>query len=136
MNVATCKGCGRLFNIISNRKICPNCVAALEDKFQEVKKYLDENPSATMEILSSECDVSVKQIKEWIRDERLAFREGSGCGITCEQCGTMILTGRYCEQCRTKIHNNLSSAIDRKPVMDASKKKDRERDRMRFLQNL
>ena len=135
MNVATCKGCGRLFNVISNRKICPNCVAALEDKFQLVKKYLEENPSATMEILSNECDVSVKQIKEWIRDERLAFREGSGCGITCEQCGTMILTGRYCEQCRTKIHNNLSSAIDRKPL-DAPKKKDRDRDRMRFLQNL
>ena len=135
MNVATCKGCGRLFNVISNRKICPNCVAALEDKFQLVKKYLEENPSATMEILSNECDVSVKQIKEWIRDERLAFREGSGCGITCEQCGTMILTGRYCEQCRTKIHNNLSSAIDRKPL-DAPKKKERDRDRMRFLQNL
>ena len=77
----------------------------------------------------------IKQIKEWIRDERLAFREGSGCGITCEQCGTMILTGRYCEQCRTKIHNNLSSAIDRKPL-DAPKKKERDRDRMRFLQNL
>ncbi len=135
MNVATCKGCGRLFNVISNRKICPNCVIALEDKFQVVKKYLDENPSATMEIISSECDVSVKQIKEWIRDERLAFREGSGCGITCEQCGAMILTGRYCEQCRTKIHNNLSSAIDRKPL-ESPKKRDRERDRMRFLQNL
>ena len=132
MNVATCKSCGRLFNVISNRKICPNCVAALEDKFQVVKKYLDENPSATMEILSSECDVSIKQIKEWIREERITFREGSGCGIACEQCGTMILTGRYCEQCRTKIHNNLSSAIDKKPL-DVPKKRDRDRDRMRFL---
>lgn len=135
MNVATCKGCGRLFNVISNQKLCPNCVAGLEDKFQAVKKYLDENPSATMEILANECEVSVKQIKEWIREERLAFREGSGCGITCEQCGTMILTGRYCDQCRMKIHNNLSSAIDRRQP-EAPKKKDRERDRMRFLQNL
>ena len=135
MNVATCIGCGRLFNVISNRKLCPNCIAALEDKFQQAKKYLDENPATSIEVLSKECDISVKQIKEWIREERLAFREGSGCGISCEQCGTMILTGRYCDTCRMKIHNNLSSAIDRR-TPEGPKKKDRERDRMRFLQNL
>ena len=135
VNVATCKNCGRLFNVISNKKICPNCIAALEDRFQDVKKYLDENPSATIEILSKECDISVKQIKEWIREERLTFKEGSGCGITCEKCGTMILTGKYCDQCKMKIHNNLSSAIDKKIPMEP-KKKDRDRDRMRFLQNL
>jgi len=135
MNVATCKGCGRLFNVITRTKFCPNCMSALEDKFQAVKRYLDENPNATMEILASECDVSVKQIKEWIREERLAFREGSGCGITCEQCGTMILTGRYCDQCRVKIQNNLSSALDTKKRPEPQKR-DRDRDRMRFLQNL
>ena len=135
MNVTTCKGCGRLFNPIANQKLCPGCTAGLEEKFQEVKKYLEEDPTATIEVLSKECEVAIKQIKEWIREERLAFREGSGCGITCEQCGTMILTGRYCDQCRVRIHNNLSSAIDRKPK-EAPKKKDRERDRMRFLQNL
>ena len=135
MNVATCKGCGRLFNVISNQRLCPNCVAGLEDKFQEAKKYLEENPATSVEILSKECGISVKQIKEWIRDERLAFREGSGCGISCEQCGTMILTGRYCDQCRVKLHNTLSSAIDRRGPVE-TKKKDRDRDRMRFLQNL
>lgn len=135
MNVATCKGCGRLFNIISNKNLCPNCIAAMEDKFQAAKKYLEENPATSIEVLSKEIEVSVKQIREWIRDERLTFREGSGCGIACEQCGAMILTGRYCDSCKTKLHNTLSSAIDRRSP-DAPKKKDRERDRMRFLQNL
>lgn len=135
MEVATCKSCGRLFNVISRTKICPNCKAALEDKFQDVKKYLDENPSATIEILSKDCEIPVKQIKEWIREERLAFREGSASGITCEQCGVMILTGRFCDQCKQKIHNNLSSAIT-PTKREEPKKKDRERDRMRFLQNL
>ena len=136
MEVATCRGCGRLFNVISREKICPACKAALEDKFQEAKKYLDENPNTTVEVLSKEIEVSVKQIKDWIREERLAFREGSGCGITCEQCGTMILTGRFCDQCKQKIHNNLSSAITPTARKEEPQKKDRERDRMRFLQNL
>ena len=135
MEIATCRTCGRLFNVMSREKICPNCKAALEDKFQEAKKYLDENPNTSIEVLSKECEISVKQIKDWIREERLAFREGSGCGINCEQCGTMILTGRFCDLCKQKIHNNLSSAITPTRKEDP-KKNDRDRDRMRFLQNL
>jgi len=136
MEVATCKTCGRLFNVITRTKICPACKAALEDKFQDVKRYLDENPNTTIDMLSKQCEISVKQIKEWIREERLSFREGSGCGITCEQCGTMILTGRFCAQCKQKIQTNLSSAINPSVRRDDTKKRDRDRDRMRFLQNL
>ena len=135
MNVTNCKGCGRLFNVVSNKRLCPSCVAALEVKFQEVKKYLYENPYATMEILSKECEVTVKQIKEWVREERLTFTEGSVNGIECEQCGKMILTGRFCDQCKQKIHNNLTSAINPNR-REERKDRDKDRDRMRFLQNL
>ena len=136
MELATCRGCGRLFNVISREKICPGCKALLEDKFQDVKKYLDENPNTTVEMLSKECEIPVKQIKDWIREERLSFREGTGCGINCEQCGVMILTGRFCEQCKQQIHENLSSAITPGARRESHQKKDRDRDRMRFLQNL
>lgn len=136
MEVATCKNCGRLFNVISREKICPGCKSLLEDRFQDVKKYLDENPNTTVEILSKECEIPVKQIKDWIREERLTFREGTGCGINCEQCGAMILTGRFCEQCKQKIHDNLSSAISPRARREEPRKRDRDRDRMRFLQNL
>ena len=135
MEIATCRTCGRLFNVITRSKICPACKAALEDRFHEVKQYLDEHPNTTIDVLSKECEISVKQIKEWIREERLSFREGSGCGITCEQCGTMILTGRFCAQCKQKIQNNLSGALDPSASRGESAKK-RDRDRMRFLQNL
>lgn len=135
MNVTNCRSCGRLFNSISKKRLCPNCMAALEEKFQAVKKYLDVDPYATMDTLSKECEVSVKQIKEWVREERLTFVEGSMNGIECEKCGAMILTGRFCDQCKMKIHNNLSGAIDTKRSVEP-RKRDRDRDRMRFLQNL
>ena len=135
MEIATCKSCGRLFNVMGRVRICPACKAGLEDKFQDAKKYLDENPNTTIERLSKECEISVKQIREWIREERLSFREGSGCGINCELCGAMILTGRFCNVCKQKMHDNLSGAITSKR-RDESMKRDHDGNRMRFLQNL
>ena len=45
MEVTNCRSCGRLFNVLSNETICPNCQKKLDDKFKEVKEFLDENPS-------------------------------------------------------------------------------------------
>ena len=49
MEVTNCRSCGRLFNVLSNETICPNCQKKLDDKFKEVKEFLDENPNATVE---------------------------------------------------------------------------------------
>ena len=129
MDLATCKGCGRLFNVISNRRLCPGCMAHLEEKFQEVKLYLNEHPNASVNVVSEACEVTIKQIKEWVRDERLSFTAGSANGITCDTCGKIILTGRFCVSCKQKIQNNLMSVINDQPKL--SRKRDN--DRMRFL---
>ena len=42
MDVRNCKMCGRLFNVLNNERICPACQKKLEDKFHEVKEYLEE----------------------------------------------------------------------------------------------
>ncbi|MCR5677752.1 MAG: FeoC-like transcriptional regulator [Agathobacter sp.] len=134
MNVTNCRGCGRLFNQLNNEKLCPACVKELEDKFQEVKEYLNEHPNASMNEVSKENDVSTKQIKQWVREERLVFAEGSLDGIECEKCGKLIKTGRYCDECKANLTNTLMSAID-KPKVEAPKKKERTKERMRFLDN-
>lgn len=134
MEVTNCRSCGRLFNVIVNRRICPDCQRKLEDKFQEVKKYLYENPNANINTLAQECEVSIKQLKEWVKEERLVFAEGSMDGVQCEQCGALIRTGRYCDECKFKIGNTLRSALNQ-PSFPVETKKDRDRDRMRFLQN-
>ena len=134
VDVINCKGCGKLFNALTRVRLCPNCQAKLEDKFQEVKKYINENPGSTIDMVSQECDVPAKQIKQWIRDERLTFSEESMQGIECEQCGAMIRSGRYCDACKTKLQNELRSATY---IPSAEEKKAaREKDRMRFLQGL
>ena len=118
MNVSNCKSCGRLFNVISNTRICPDCQRKLEEKFQEVKEFLAQNPTANIEVLSQECEVSVKQIKEWVREERLVFAEGSVDGIECTQCGKMIRTGKYCDK-----QSGASSSVEKRQRFRAPSRK-------------
>lgn len=132
MEVRNCKACGRLFNYIGGRPICQACAKALEDKFQEVKNYLREHTNVGIQEVAEANDVDPRQIKQWIREERLTFAEDSPISIECESCGAPIRSGKYCSNCIAKMQNNLESAI-RKPTQPSRNKDLRDKDRMRFL---
>lgn len=61
-----------------------------------------QNPNTPIQVVSEDNDVSVKQIKQWVREERLVFSEDSPLGLECEGCGTIIKTGRFCENANVK----------------------------------
>ncbi|MDD6057336.1 MAG: flagellar protein [Clostridiales bacterium] len=133
MEVMSCKGCGRLFNFVGGTPLCEACKRKLEEKFQEVKQYLRDNPGATIAQVSEEMDVAVKQIKQWIREERLALSDATVDGIVCEHCGIPIKTGRFCDKCKIDLTNTFASAID-KPKVKQPVQRERDGNRMRFLQ--
>lgn len=135
MEVRNCKGCGRLFNYLQGPPLCSACIADLEEKFQQVKTFLRENPNAPMSVVSEENEVSVKQIRQWVREERLSFTEESQITLECEGCGAKILTGRYCSKCKNGLIHDLSGAT-KKPTATLVKQppKGSEKDRMRFLE--
>ena len=63
MEVKNCKNCGRLYNYIGGvYRLCPECMRKLEEKFQEVKDYIEDNPRADMREISEKCDVSTRQV--------------------------------------------------------------------------
>lgn len=130
MDVRNCKSCGRMFNYIGS-PTCPTCEKELENKFQEVRKYVREHKDATITVVAEENDVSVNQIKRWVRQERLAFTDASQVGLECENCGAMIRTGRFCDNCKAKMTNELSGAIKKTTVVQQPKQK--ESAKMRFL---
>ena len=134
MDVRNCKQCGKLFNYIGGpyRGLCPECIQKLEDKFVEVKEYIRENVQAGMAEVSEACDVSAKQIEQWVREERLCFADDSPIGLQCECCGTTIKTGRYCENCKSSMANRFDNLYEKKAVA-APKREPRENARMRFL---
>ena len=109
MDVRNCKGCSRLFNYIGGQPLCPECAKALDLKFDEVRDYVYDHPRAGMQEVSEENDVTIAQIKRWIREERLAFSDDAQVGLECEGCGKMIRTGRFCETCKAKYINDFSA---------------------------
>lgn len=111
MDVRNCRSCGRLFNYYGGAPICKGCKDQLEQKFQQVKEYLRQNPNAPIQAVSDDNDVSVKQITQWVREERLTFSDDSPIGIECENCGATIKTGRFCERCKNKMATELNSVI-------------------------
>lgn len=133
MDVKNCKSCKRLFNYISGPQICPACASQLEEKFQKVKEYIREVPHATMEAIADENEVSVKQIKQWVREERLTFSDDSPVGLECEMCGAMVRTGRFCEKCKGAMKTNLTRGIDEPQMPKQPGKKTDSRSRMRYL---
>lgn len=134
MEVRNCRGCGKLFNYIGGVPLCATCAAALEAKFEKVKEYVYDHPGAGMQEVSDEMDVSIPQIKQWIREERLAFAESSMIGLDCEGCGTSIRTGRFCKACKDRLARGLNELYSTpKPAQQQKPKDPRENPKMRFL---
>lgn len=132
MDVKTCKQCKKLFNYLGGPPICPACKVKLEEKFQEVKEYVRENPKEGIADVAEANKVSVEQIKRWIREDRLSFSEESGMGIDCESCGRMIRSGRLCQQCKDKLTQRVETMYKDDSIVA---KKHREAAKMRFLDN-
>lgn len=130
MEVMNCRGCGRLFNYIGGQQLCPACKDELEKKFMEVKEYIREHPEKNISQVSEDMDVSIRQLKNWVRQERLIFSEESKVMIECEQCGAFIRTGRFCEKCKKNMADNLSKLYQADPQ---SMKRQRDGDRLRYL---
>lgn len=135
MDVKNCKGCGKLFNYLSGPPLCPNCIQALDLKFEEVKEYVYDHPRVGMQEVSEEMDVSIPQIKQWIRDERLAFSEDSMIALECEGCGASIRTGRYCKACKDKLAKGLTDLYPQNDKKESNKKGSNiiDNPKMRFL---
>ncbi len=133
MDIRNCRRCRRLFNYSDNSRYCPSCLEKIEQEFQEAKEYIYRNPGVGIKTISEELGIEVGQIKQWIREERLALSNASDSGIYCENCGVNITTGRFCDKCKSELSSSLSSAVQKKEQEKPPKLKKSEKDRMRFL---
>lgn len=135
MDVRNCRGCGRLFNYLQGpHHFARACMQKLEEKFSQVKDYLEDNPHATIPEIAKDNDVSTRQIEQWVREERLYFSDDSPYGIGCERCGKIIKTGRFCDSCRNDMANTFQNAYQKKePPKPKSSRVISERDKMRYL---
>lgn len=123
MDVKTCKECRRLFNYLRGPYVCPACAEKLEQKFSEVKEYVREHPGITLQALAEDCDVDIKQIKQWLREERLELiGEGNGY-LSCDSCGVSINSGRLCEKCKSVLQGEMQNIVRKNIEEQAAKMK-------------
>lgn len=135
MDIVACASCGKLFNYIRGARVCQACQKKLDEKFQEVKKYVRENPNIAMNELCEAMEVSHAQVKRWVREERLVFSDDSPIGLPCEGCGMNIKTGRFCNSCKNNLTNDFRQAAGMNANAKENVRKVREGkdNRMRFL---
>ena len=134
MDVRNCTKCGRIFNYVVGMPICPSCRERMEQKFQEVKQYIRENKGSSIPEVSAACEVESSQIHQWIREERLVLSDDSPIGINCENCGTMIKSGRFCDSCKSSMINTLKGSIQKPAAQTPQKpKSDKDSPKMRYL---
>jgi len=122
-----------MFNYVMGPMICPACRDALEEKFKEVKSYIQDHKNVGIKEVAEACDVDVNQIQQWLREERLQLSEGSMIQLTCENCGCEIRSGRFCEKCKNSMANSFSESIKPKEAPPTPKKETKDNPRMRFL---
>ena len=138
MNVRNCRKCGRVFNYIIGQTLCLSCRDELENKFKEVKEYVQKNRGCSINDVAEICEVEASQIKQWIREERLEFTEDSMIGLACEICGASIRTGRYCEKCKAQTLSGLNNVVRQAQVsrqeQQTTRTNQKDNPRMRFLQ--
>lgn len=135
MDVRNCRQCHKIFNYVAGAVICPRCREENEEMFQKCKKHVSEHRGITINELAEACDVEPSLIRQWLREERLQFAEGSLLGLECENCGVSIVSGRYCAKCKASLTNALNGAFSvpkKEPEVPETKKTG---SRMRFIDN-
>jgi flagellar operon protein (TIGR03826 family) len=109
MNLANCPRCGKLFSR-QKQNICPNCFNEIEKEYQACVTYLKENKNCTLQHLSDETEVSIRQITQFIREGRINISNNPNMGIPCDSCGELTRSGSICDSCRDKLQRDMRLA--------------------------
>lgn len=121
MDIRNCKRCGNIFNY-EGSKICLNCRRKEEENFQIVKEFLDINPGASVPVVVEETGVSMEQIMEFLREDRLEIRGEAGYVLQCESCGEKIPSGRFCPSCIHQLQTEIKE-VTKKDVPKPKKRR-------------
>jgi len=109
MALINCKICGKVFDSLTGKKTCPNCVASDEKEYEIVRTYVKDNPKAPINEVAEQTAVSIDKISEYLRTGLLERAEIGEIMFKCQLCGAEIVSGNYCMACMEKLKKGLKS---------------------------
>ena len=127
MDLKKCINCNQLFAAAKGQRICPDCLAEEENKFQLVKDYLWDNPGATIPEVSEATDVGEAIIKKFVREGRLVELQGSNIKVECQKCGKPISQGKFCSECSNKLANDIQKSKSKTKKSKRNKRDNQEK---------
>jgi len=93
---------------------CPACEKAEEEIFENVRKYLTDNPDSTLDEVSEATEVPPKKILKYIKDGRITITHGLVGELKCAKCGKPIKEGRFCAKCALNIQQEVVELFDKR----------------------
>ncbi|WP_438447390.1 TIGR03826 family flagellar region protein [Gorillibacterium sp. sgz5001074] len=112
LNVGNCSRCGKLYAKNNIHDVCPACVKEIDKMYENVAKYLRENRGSTIQQVSEDTEVPVKQIVRFIREGRISIMNMPNLNYPCESCGEPIREGHICENCRKKLSKDYQNLTE------------------------
>lgn len=105
-----CKNCNTVLPPESESSVCLTCADLL--LFQDVKDFIRSGDYNEYDV-SQYFDIPLTQVRKWIREGRIQYKEDSLNNITlhCQICGVQILFGTMCSKCTKAQNISGSSAI-------------------------
>src|SRR6478752_5199253 len=108
-HIENCPNCGALFAKTKFRDVCDACYKEEEVKYEKVYQFIRKSKNRTADIptIVEETGVEEDLILKFIKTGRLRTSLNPNIGYPCERCGTMIKSGRLCENCSHSIRSDL-----------------------------
>ncbi|MCM3750188.1 flagellar protein [Paenibacillus pasadenensis] len=111
MNLDNCPRCGRLF-AKNFRDVCPNCIREIDREYDECRDYLRKYRGATINELSEQTNVSIRQITKFIKEGRISLLDAPNLSYPCEVCGILIREDHMCDSCRLRLRGDVQRMKD------------------------
>lgn len=110
VRLINCSRCGRFFESNGFTSLCTYCLEQDIKDFDKIREYLYKNPGAKMFEVSTNLDISVLQIKRYLREGRLEILEKNNQFLKCERCSKPISSGSYCDDCLKHVNHDFKTA--------------------------
>ncbi|RKD24239.1 hypothetical protein BEP19_07490 [Ammoniphilus oxalaticus] len=110
-----CVRCDALFVVVGSR-ICSSCLKQIEEEFQVCAAFLrkKENRMSTLQEMSEQTGVSVYQITEFIRQQRLIVDSYTNIEYPCEGCGKLVQKSRFCSDCKRDWQEEVDALANKR----------------------
>lgn len=110
MNISKCKRCGSLFQKMTSRTICQQCVRQEELDFIKVKERIQDFPGENINQLAENTGVDRHLIVQFMRSGRLQMDQSKipeELFSPCQRCGQPTTSNRFCEKCLKQVSKSL-----------------------------